>query len=310
MKYLVYGRGFAAYGYVPALASMGREVFVPLDLFKKLNPDQFCHPDDLYNVKLFRPSNVKVDAVVLAVRPLEISPRISALDSLLLRGIHLLLEKPVGVSPQKSIALFDELALRGVMPFVNYSFLWTNWHSKIKNLLYVGTEIHCEWRFRSRFDIKKEAWKTKHEQGGGALLFYAIHFIALFPDSQCRNVIYCNLSNNGQSDNNLECELELMDTKRNKRQTLKIFLNSASEKTSFSIRVDNQVVCEQSDPFDFTGSGSTSSRLLVDRRISVLQRYIRLTENASWHPILLKIARSAQEKLIVISRSFKIDGRR
>ncbi|MDB2689432.1 hypothetical protein N9Z25_08375 [Luminiphilus sp.] len=72
MKYLVIGRGFASYGYVPALAAMGREVWVPSVLFDRLQSRQFLDPADLLNVRRIETFDVELDAIVLAVRPSEL----------------------------------------------------------------------------------------------------------------------------------------------------------------------------------------------------------------------------------------------
>ena len=180
MKYLVIGRGFAAYGYVPALAAMGREIWVPSALFNRLQPQQFHNSADLLNVVETTTCNAEPDAIVLAIRPYELDHSVSTLQDRLTSGVRLFLEKPVGVSPQASVQLLRDLRGSGVKVSVNYSFLWTSWYRSNSQIFKTAVHISCSWRFRSRFNPIKERWKSKHTEGGGALLFYAVHFFALF----------------------------------------------------------------------------------------------------------------------------------
>ena len=114
MKYLVIGRGFAAYGYVPALAALRREVWVPSALFNRLQPQQFHDSSDLLNVLETTTYDIEPDAIVLAIRPYELDHFVSALQDQLNPGVRLFLEKPVGVSPQASVQLLQDLSRSGV----------------------------------------------------------------------------------------------------------------------------------------------------------------------------------------------------
>ena len=58
--------------------------------------------------------DIEPDAIVLAIRPYELHHFVSALQNQLTSGVRLFLEKPVGVSPQASVQLLQDLGRSGV----------------------------------------------------------------------------------------------------------------------------------------------------------------------------------------------------
>ena len=306
MKYLVIGRGFAAYGYVPALAALRREVWVPSALFNRLQPQQFHDSSDLLNVLETTTYDIEPDAIVLAIRPYELDHFVSALKDQLNPGVRLFLEKPVGVSPQASVQLLQDLSRSGVRVSVNYSFLWTSWFQSNSQLFKSAEHISCSWRFQSRFNPIKECWKSKHTEGGGALLFYAVHFFALFTHAYCIDVTHCRLLKTAWGDSGFTSQLIFSSNEGQTTQIVDLEVDCQATDELFYIRADDRDVCRLPDPFYEVDSHSTNPSASVDRRFHILQEYIQATESPEYSSIQAEIARSTQNNLAAAFEALEI----
>lgn len=306
MKYLVIGRGFASYGYVPALAAMGREVWVPSVLFDRLQSRQFLDPADLLNVRRIETFDVELDAIVLAVRPSELQHYLSLLDDRLDSDISLLLEKPVGIAPQSSVRLLSNLRQRNIKFSVNYSFLWTSWYRDYQHIFETANHITCSWRFKSKFNPVNERWKSSHAEGGGALLFYGSHFLALFSHAQCIDVAHCSLTKTVWGEAVFTSQLTFLSCNGQKRQILDLEVNCQANEELFHIRADGLNICRHPDPFTNIDDPEGKPPSFVDRRFHILQDYIQTIESAGCPLAHADVAIATQQNLVAVFDALEI----
>jgi len=176
----VVGAGFGLYGLLPAfqriadceaagicgrnserLLNYCRQTAVPVFSDWRAMLDQ-CRPD----------------ALAVAVIPCHQREIISAAVE---RGISVFAEKPLAVNPAQAAALLELARAKKVANMVDFLFPEIPEWRRAGELLRqgaIGRPIHLKmnWRFLSH-DIKNNirGWKTRTEEGGGALSFYFCH---------------------------------------------------------------------------------------------------------------------------------------
>jgi hypothetical protein len=300
MKFLVLGRGFAAYGYTPALVYLGHEVYVPEKLYQRLRIYQFVNPEDYYRVKIFDCRDKSFDAIVLALRPFEITKNFSKLESLITPKTHIYFEKPVSEDPLQGLELFRRSEHLGAKFTVNYSFLWTPWYQKVQHKIERANHVVCKWDFIARFNVDRENWKSLHSQGGGALLFYAIHFLSLVPLSREVEVLGASLTTTTVGDSRVNCLLSLSKEDTSQRSIFEIHLDFKSKKTQFSITTDGVEAYTSDDPFLNPNLDPTIKNSSLDRRFSNLKKYIISSQDIKHYELMNQKAMQTQKMLIKV----------
>jgi predicted dehydrogenase len=182
MKIAIFGGGFGLYGYLPALIACGCEVALPAryrervasrDDIRALAARVEWGADDDAMLR-------RCDGVVVALPPAEQRRQVER--CLAHENIrHLLLEKPLDVSPALADALLDGLERSGRGFAIGYHFRHTGWG---KALLRDGRGARrIGWRFRAHhYAHDVETWKRRPAEGGGALRFYGVHLVALMAE--------------------------------------------------------------------------------------------------------------------------------
>lgn len=182
----------------------------------------------------------QADTAIIAVPP-EHQPKI--LDELLtLPNIkRITLEKPLAPTPAEAEQMMEKLEKSGKEFRIDYIFRFTDWGEKL--LVRPITEaLTIEWQFMAHhFANDLMNWRRDGEQGGGAMHFYGIHFIALLAELGYTEVISSTLSTESGrweatfSGHNLPpCHL---------------VVDSKSSDTRFVVAVGDTVVTDQSTVF-------------------------------------------------------------
>ena len=173
----ILGSGFGLYGYLPALCGVN---LTPILLEKtkeifaiKVELQPFLHKI------LFLESEKEL---VAHSRRLIIARKPEQQADLLLHnngfaGIeHLYLEKPLTPSLITRSTIIRILGNRSYS--IAYLFFYTNWFFQIQEMLesHSNLKINIEWKIPTQ----DSTWKTNPLEGGGLLLNYGIHFLAMF----------------------------------------------------------------------------------------------------------------------------------
>jgi predicted dehydrogenase len=176
----VVGSGFGLYGLLPAFQQIpscavagicGRSSERLLDSCRKTAVPVFN--DWRAMLDQCRP-----DALAVAVIPRH-QPEI--ISHAIERGLSVLAEKPLAVHPADAAALLEQARAGKVAHMVDFLFPEIPEWCRARELLEqgaIGRALHFQltWRFLSH-DIKNnlQGWKTRPDEGGGALSFYFCH---------------------------------------------------------------------------------------------------------------------------------------
>jgi predicted dehydrogenase len=179
----IIGSGFGLYGYMPAVLMNDAQV-----MLQEKAKERFLKRNELlrYEQQILWAQDLdsllsSVDALVISLPPKE---QLSILEKLLQHENikHLILEKPVAATPLQSLKVLQLLFDKGINFRVNYTFLEANWFKQLKASFAESrqADVSIKWHFNAHhFRNNIDTWKKKHEEGGAAIRFYAIHFIAL-----------------------------------------------------------------------------------------------------------------------------------
>lgn len=195
MKITILGGGFGLYGYLPALCKINNlHIFLP-----KRYQKHFQQREDLktfYEQVEWVSEGVNLlencEGIIIALPPRQ--QIIYVNKCLNYKHIsHLLLEKPVAITPSLAIGLISDLKKSGKKFRIAYNFRYTNW-GEMMLASRVGIK-NIYWSFQAHHYAKNiQTWKRLHEEGGGALRFYGIHLIALLTELGYDSVSYSEIN--------------------------------------------------------------------------------------------------------------------
>ena len=265
MNVVILGSGFGLYGYLPAFVSCGYNVLMPKRYREKFQSRSELHSlsDSIY-WKDDDETALSLADVVAVAKPPEYQEKLIP-DILKHSNIRtLFLEKPLAVTPSSAKKFFKLLLDSGVNFLINYIFFYEDWLEKIKRSLTQHSEgsyeLCIEWFFMANhFKNNVHTWKRFHSKGGGALRFYAIHFIALMAylgfcsvetakltyDDSCFNAVF----------------------KRGENR-ISLSVDSKNENSVFFIKEGEKSIFESEDPF------SLHSNFPFDRRVVLIRKHI------------------------------------
>ena len=257
----ILGGGFGLYGYLPAFANLGYEIFTlkryerfikkRADLTKYIKDINFLKEEDLIS---------KVDYISISRNPENQFKFLVNYKNYEFN--HLYLEKPIAhniVSYKKCI---ENLEIQKTNFSVFYSLTYMDWYSNIIEEIMHGANQNFKINWKINQSISN--WKQDVLKGGGLLNFYGIHFFKMFIDS---NLLLKNVK---MSSNKLEINLESKNL-----NTLKIKIETG-DKNLFSIYKNEELQINSFNPFL-----KEIIPELPDPRIEILERYIKSNLNSS-----------------------------
>ena len=240
MKFAVLGSGFGLYGYVPALISgCDQQVYLPeryrISLRERTDVRHF---EDLIRWRSDDAAILKeVDAVVISRRPRD-------QEQLICRCVEipniraLVLEKPLGMTPNSALEALDTLEASGKTYRIAYVFRYLPWAAQLKQAL-DRHEIHgpvkIVWRFKAHhYAHALENWKRTVSEGGGALRFFGIQLIGFLAEVGYRDVANAQIVSRGRD----ECEAWSAEFSGEGLPRCQVDVETNSAQRQFSIETD------------------------------------------------------------------------
>ena len=303
----IIGAGFGLYGYLPALIEVGvKNILLPSrykDKFSTRSELQI-YAEHVQWVSDDRDMLEMVDSIILALPPvyqLELAKKLIHFQNIK----KLLLEKPLAITPEKSLQLMKELVLANKKFRIGYNFRFTSWGNgifkQLKNFTRKASfdRLFITWNFLApHYRNKLLIWKRFNSCGGGALRFYGIHLIALLAESGYSEVL-CSETFGSNPDEvtkwvarfsgeNLPiCDI-IVDSKTTKSQ-FRVSMSSDSEKT---------ILYNCLDPFDCNKNSQFFSG--QDKRIPFLVDLCRTLFDASsmsfdWYKKTIELWRRVED---------------
>jgi len=274
---LLYGNGFALNVYLPSLINLGiKKIFIDKSQIENVSKINILKKYKEYII-YFNPKEFKeqlFDFTILAVSPFN-QYNLVLSNYILKNTTTLILEKPIAISPAKSIEILKKLDDLSINYLVNYSFRYAFWYkdisAKIKNLP-KDVDLYFTWKFMARHFIhKRDTWKRIHSQGGGAIRFYGIHLIAILSDIGYLKVLKSICLSQSYSDiSSFSCSFD--STKRLPK--CNILINSNSLKNEFNCYYikDNKKISllQLEEPFPKRGRV-----LSEDPRIKITEKFLK-----------------------------------
>jgi len=176
----VVGSGFGLYGVLPAFLQIPDCAAVGIFGESSDRLLNYCRQTAVPFFSDWRAmlEQTRPDAIAVAVIPRYQHDIIAhALE----RGISVFAEKPLAVDLAQARALLEQARAKKVAHMMDFLFPEIPEWRRAKELLEQGAigpvrKFELQWRFLS-YDIKNkiEGWKTRPEQGGGALSFFFSH---------------------------------------------------------------------------------------------------------------------------------------
>ena len=262
MNSLICGSGFGLYGYLPAIHKFTNNIYIN----KKYQKFFYTRSElVLFESKIIWYKNIKniinaIDYLVIAKRPADQIKIIKILLKNSNKIKHIFLEKPISINPKKSLEVFKICREKKINYSVGFLFEYVSWYKLIKKKLdntKKRNNILIKWNIKSDVN-KSNSWKYNHQDGGGLIRYYGIHFIKLFSDlgfniikSNEINIKYWKFSINDKESN-----------------TIKIILKYSTN-SNFSYRINTLKNKKFSSPF-LNGINSK----LIDPRCFFLKKYI------------------------------------
>ena len=252
----ILGGGFGLYGYLPAFANLQFEIFTlsKYENFIKKRPDLAKYNDKVNFLNEEKELIKKVDYINIARNPE--SQYQFLIHNKPYRFKHLYIEKPIAhqtISYKKCIENFET---ENTSFSVFYSLTYMDWYNNI--IEEIQQEIDKDYTILWKIKQKSSSWKQDISRGGGMLKFYGIHFIQMFIDANL------TLKNISMSKNKLEINLE------SKNINFLTILIESSDKNSFSIYKNKEIIVNSSNPFL-----KEIIPELPDPRIEILEKYIQ-----------------------------------
>jgi len=176
----VVGSGFGLYGQLPAFQRIPDCEVVGI---AGKNTDRLVNYCRQTNVPVFTDWRTMLDqarpeAIAIAVVP---SHQYEIADEALNRGISVFAEKPLALNLAQAAALLEKARVKKVAHMVDFLFPEIPEWRQLKQLIESPAlgqlaAIHAMWFFRS-YDVRNNVhgWKSRPEEGGGAVSFYLSH---------------------------------------------------------------------------------------------------------------------------------------
>ena len=185
MNSLIYGSGFGIYGYLPSIYKFSKKIYLNKryqKTFKSRNELVLFEPKIIWYKNI---TNIisKVDYLVIAKRPIDQLKIVKQILKNKNKIKHIFLEKPISLSPKKSLAFLKIFYKTKVNFSIGFLFEYVSWYKFIKKKIRNNkkTNITIKWNIKKNLN-KKHSWKYNHKEGGGLIRYYGIHFIKLFAD--------------------------------------------------------------------------------------------------------------------------------
>ncbi len=176
----VVGSGFGLYGVLPAFQRIPECAAVGIFGESSERLLNYCGRTGVPFFSDWRAmlDECRPDAIAVAVIPRH---QHEILACALERGISVFAEKPLAVELRQAHELLEQARAKKVAHMMDFLFPEISEWSRARELLEEGAigrvrHFKMNWRFLS-YDIrhKLEGWKTRPEEGGGALSFYFSH---------------------------------------------------------------------------------------------------------------------------------------
>ena len=257
MNFLIIGSGFGIYGYLPAIYKNSKKIFLNIKYKKKIEKRieliKFLKKVIWYiDIKEI---NNNIDYVVIAQNPKNqflITKRILNL----LKPKHLFLEKPISNTPDTSLNFVQFLEKKKIKFSVGYLFKYLSWYQYIKKKLSHNQIFKISWKIK--YNKKNNLWKTNHDDGGGLIRFYSIHFLRLFYDLNLTEIHKVSL-------NKKFCKFILKDQKKNE-----FFLEvEYAQINQFYIRHNKNYILRSLNPF------MKNIKKNNDPRVNIIKAYLK-----------------------------------
>jgi predicted dehydrogenase len=275
--FAILGSGFGLYGYLPALAANGERVVLPQRYRDRYNsrPELARFASQIEWANSEAEALARADGVVLALRPSDQCawiPRCLAHD----RTARLILEKPLAPTPESALAVLNDLGRSGKAFRIGYSFRYTAWALKLRQLVAANkvAAFDIRWSFLAhhfRHDLRN--WKRSTSQGGGAIRFYGIQVIALLAELGYREVVFSA----GYGPGVEEIVRWAATFSGSGLPKCHVAVDTWAPSAEFRIGIDAgagavQTIVDQHDPFAYDDGGPSGPRL--DRRVDVLSQLV------------------------------------
>jgi predicted dehydrogenase len=235
----ILGAGFGLYGHLPAMAQLNSD---PVCVAKK-NVEIIEKRQELHQFK----NRVRwvddeqeilrlCDLVVVSVWPkgqeywIEKCLPYPTVKSLIL-------EKPLGHSPENAKEILTELFKSKKTFRINYSFIYTKWYDDLKRLIenYEITHIAINWTFSAHhYRQNLDNWKRYKSSGGSVIRFYGIHLIAVMAALGFTQAAYSNTVAYSEED----IFKWTSGYKNTKGYIAEVLVDSRNSRDSFKITVD------------------------------------------------------------------------
>ncbi|MFZ0219872.1 MAG: Gfo/Idh/MocA family oxidoreductase [Candidatus Aquirickettsiella sp.] len=176
---------------------------------------------------------------------------------------HLLLEKPLAVTPYLANDLIDKLEHSRKKFRIAYNFRYTDWG---RNLLRSSGGLkNIFWDFQAHhYRLNVQTWKRQHTEGGGALRFYGIHLIALLSELGYNKVFFSETKAKQYSEvDSWQAEIRGINL-----LPCVLNINTDNKITRFTIKYNDMKLWTIMHPFQITTSSIKTNRL--DQRIPFL----------------------------------------
>lgn len=272
--FAIFGSGFGLYGYLPALVADGEAVILLERYRTQLNsrPELAGLAETVHWAHDETEALHWADGVVLARRPTDQDEWVTRC----LAAPHvrrLILEKPIGSTPQGSQTLFRSLVASKKAFRIGYTFRFTPWAEHLlAGLPAQSRTLSLHWGFMAHhFQHDLANWKRFDSEGGGAVRFYGIQLIALLAELGYSEVIWSRT----HGPNPGEIESWSAAFGGDGRPVFDVSIESRSAVQDFRISsrtevVPNAIEFQAADPF-VSGSGSGP----LDRRVPYLAQLHR-----------------------------------
>ncbi len=265
MKITILGRGFGLYGYLPALFKAGNfTIILPIAYQEqfKIRKDIASFYNGIEWVNQGENILELCEGVIIALPPIQQYMWVKKCLNYE-RISHILLEKPVAVSPLLANKLLDNLKVAGKKFRIAYNFRYTDWGQSM--LCHAEGVKNIFWDFQANHYMKNiQTWKRLHEQGGGALRFYGIHLIALLSELGYNNVSYSEVKFKENEVENWEAELTGVNL-----SPCTLSVASNSKHTRFWIQDADDKIHSISSPFQTI---QQKKEIVMDERIPFLTK--------------------------------------
>ncbi len=261
---LVLGGGFGLYGHVAALAGAGAPV-ATLARYREIAQGRSELAPLVERIEWVDDEPqalVLASTVVLARRPAENAALARHLAETGAKK-RLVIEKPIAASPDEAGQLHALLSARGQAYAVPYTLLYCDWYDALADRIAGGASAQLRWSHRQSPHIR--SWKNARDQGGGALGYYFIHYLAMI------EALMPGATVEREAIPRSAAEQAMRVTASNGRSSLICqFTLSSAGTPRFVVNAARKTLIDSSTPF-----GPVTEIGRPDARLSVLQRFHR-----------------------------------